>query len=170
MATRTEARLAAPPQPPSATRDTAFSAFYRSELDDQVRRATLLLGSVAHAHDVVHDAMVQVYRRWDTIDRPAAYLTRAVVNGCHTSARRRLVARRKLPALVTEEASAERELLHDVLARLPFRQRAAVVLRYFVGLTNPEIAAALDCATGSVGPWISRALETMRPLLDEGAR
>ena len=168
MATWMEARAAVAGSPASS-RAAAFSDLYRAELDGQVRRATLMLGSAAQANDVVHDAMVELYRRWDHIERPAAYLSRAVMNGCRSAGRRRAVARRKLAALAPDEGIVDHDPLYDVLATLPFNQRAAVVLRYFVGMTNPEIATVLGCPLGSVGPWISRALDAMRPLLREGA-
>jgi RNA polymerase sigma factor (sigma-70 family) len=57
------------------------------------------------------------------------------------------------------------EILDDVLATLPFRHRAAVVLRYYGDMSTAEIAAALDCAPGSVGPWIDRALKKLRKAL-----
>jgi DNA-directed RNA polymerase specialized sigma24 family protein len=60
----------------------AFADFYRLELDAQVRRAVLLLGSSDIANDVVHDAFIAVYRRWDTLDEPGPYLHMAVLNGC----------------------------------------------------------------------------------------
>jgi DNA-directed RNA polymerase specialized sigma24 family protein len=48
---------------------------------------------------------------------------------------------------------------------LPFNQRAVVVLRFYVGLNNVEIAEALGCATGSVGPWLDRALKQLRKVM-----
>ena len=54
--------------------------------------------------------------------------------------------------------SAEHQAVVDALATLPPRQREVLVLRYYGGLTTAEIAAELGCATGSVGPWIDRAL------------
>src|SRR4051812_34158042 len=56
----------------------AFARFYGSELERQVRAAALLLGSVAAAQDAVHDAFVQVYRRWARIEEPGPYLQQAV--------------------------------------------------------------------------------------------
>ena len=61
-----------------------------------------------------------------------------------------------------DSAQPEDDVLWDVLSKLPFNQQAAVVLRFYAGMTETEIAASLDCAPGSVGPWISRALATMR--------
>ncbi|HTL85342.1 MAG TPA: sigma-70 family RNA polymerase sigma factor [Acidimicrobiia bacterium] len=144
----------------------AFGDFYRLELDSQVRRAVLLLGSNDIANDVVHDAFIAVYRRWDTLDEPGPYLHMAVLNGCRGIHRQRSRQRRVLPRLVdrNDPASVD-EHLDDLLAELPFNQRAAVVLRYYGGLTTEEIAQQLGCAPGSVGPWINRALTKLRKAL-----
>ena len=144
----------------------AFGDFYRSELDGQVRRAVLLLGSNDLANDVVHDAFIEVYRRWDTLDEPGPYLHVAVLNRCRGIHRQRSRHRRLLPRLTDRDSSASvGEHLDDLLAELPFNQRAAVVLRFYVGLTTDEIAGELGCAPGSVGPWINRALAKMRKAL-----
>lgn len=60
----------------------SFDEFYAIELDAQVRRAFLLTGSNEVANDVAHEAMLQVYRRWDELTVPGGYLTTAVLNGC----------------------------------------------------------------------------------------
>jgi DNA-directed RNA polymerase specialized sigma24 family protein len=52
--------------------------------------------------------------------------------------------------------------LLDILARLPFNQRAAVVLRFYAGMSEREISTALDVPVGSIGPWISRAVDSMK--------
>jgi RNA polymerase sigma factor (sigma-70 family) len=128
-----------------------------------MRRAFLLVGSNELANDIVQNAMVEVYRRWATLDTPAAYLTRAVVNGCHPAGRKRASHLRLVDRLAQRrEDRSEAEILDDVLASLPYQQRAAIVLRYYAGLSTGEIAEALGCAPGSVGPWISRALKAMR--------
>jgi len=144
----------------------AFGDFYRLELDGQVRRAALLLGSDDIANDVVHEAFIAVYRRWDTLDEPGPYLHVAVLNGCRGVHRHRSRQRRLLPRLVDRDTPASvDEHLDDLLAGLPFNHRAAVVLRFYGGLTNEEIALELGCAAGSVGPWINRALMRMRKAL-----
>lgn len=146
--------------------DADFGGFYRSELDGQVRRAVLLLGSNDLANDVVHDAFIEVYRRWDTLAEPGPYLHVAVLNRCRGIHRQRSRQRRLLPRLTDRDSSAPvGEHLDDLLAELPFNQRAAVVLRFYVGLTTDEIAGVLGCAPGSVGPWINRALAKMRKAL-----
>ena len=138
-----------------------------SELDGQVRRAVLLFGSNDLANDVVHDAFIAVYRRWDTLDEPGPYLhidcpqplpwDPPPTNPSTTVAAAMLMDRDS-PASVDEH-------LDDLLAELPFNQRAAVVLRFYGGLTTEEIARELGCAAGSVGPWINRALAKMRKAL-----
>ena len=66
-----------------------FADFYTSELDGQVRRAYLLLGEAAVAHDVVADAFMTVFQRWTEISEPGPYLNRCVLNGCRDAARKR---------------------------------------------------------------------------------
>jgi RNA polymerase sigma factor (sigma-70 family) len=142
-----------------------FDEFYRRELDGQVRRATLILGSNELANDIVHDAFVAVYRRWDSLDEPGPYLNVAVLNGCRGVHRRQSRELRLLPRLFDRSTTSAGESLDDVLAKLPFNQRAAVVLRYYGACTTVEISQALNCAPGSVGPWIDRALTKMQKAL-----
>ena len=145
---------------------TAFGEFYRRELDGQVRRAALLLGSGELANDVVHDAFVAMFRRWDSLAEPGPYLNIAVLNGCRGFHRRRSRYERLVPRLLDRgTVPSVDDRLDDVLAQLPFNQRAAVVLRFYGGLTTDEIAHVLECAPGSVGPWIDRALTKLRKAL-----
>ena len=142
--------------------DGDFAAFYRRELDGQVRRASMLLGSNEAGNDVVHDAFTRMYERWDRIDDPGPYLNRAVLNACRDIGRRRVVAADadlRLRASATPEPD---DVMFDVLDHLPFNQRAAVILRYYGRWTENEIAEALDCRPGSIGPWIRSALDSMR--------
>jgi RNA polymerase sigma factor (sigma-70 family) len=164
-------KVAAMDDPPSEQRratgtssyESEFTAFYRAEHEPQVRRAALMLGSGEAAHDVVHEAMASMYRRWSTIDTPGSYLNRAVLNGCRAVVRSRVADRRVQQRLrPVDDDSSPDDVLFDVLARLPFNQRAAVVMRYFARMTEGEIADALDTRPGSIGPWIHRALTTMR--------
>jgi RNA polymerase sigma factor (sigma-70 family) len=143
--------------------DSTFTDFYEREFELQVRRAFLLLGSNDDAHDVVQNAMAAIYRRWGTLENPGGYLTQAVLNGCRDAGRRRASRQRLLVRVAERDAVEDRgEVLDDVLAGLPFNQRAAVVLRYYASMTTQEIATALGCPAGSVGPWIDRALSKMR--------
>ena len=142
------------------TADATFAAFYASEVVGQVRGATLIVGSRAAAQDIVHDAFVAVLGRWGELRDPGPYLQRAVVNGCRDALRRRSVADRFVRRQVAggDAAPADGELF-DALARLRFNHRAAIVLRFYLQLTEHEIAAHLGCRPGSVGPWIRRGLD-----------
>lgn len=156
--------------PVSAVPTANFDSFYRHEFDQQVRRAALILGSVELARDVVHDAFVGVYQRWTTLDDAGPYLNRSVLNGCRDAHRRNFSRDRLLVRLANQRPAnegfdADDGVLADVISTLPFNQRAAVVLRYYGGLSIAEIATQLDCPTGSVGPWIDRALQSMRKAL-----
>lgn len=143
--------------------DQAFIAFYRAEQPEQVRRAALMLGSDEAANDVVHDALTAMYRSWSSIDDPGPYLNRAVLNGCRGVGRDRSRQMRLRERLRSPDvATSQDDVLLDVVGRLPFNQRAAVVLRYYAQMSEREIADALGVPTGSVGPWIHRALSQMK--------
>lgn len=147
--------------------DTAvsFSEFYDAEMPGQVRRAALMVGSSELAQDLVHDVFVEVYQRWDALDHPGAYLNRAVLNRCRDAGRRRVRRARLSDRLRPDLETWDDEPIADLLDGLPFNQRAVVVLRFYVGLNNVEIADALGCPPGSVGPWITRALEHLRKVM-----
>jgi RNA polymerase sigma factor (sigma-70 family) len=136
-------------------------ALYERELGLQVRRAALLVGSPETAHDLVHDAFVELYRRWDDVRDPGPYLGRAVLNRCRDHARRASTRARRLPLLV-DRGDPEDEVLWDALNGLAFNHRAALVLRYYHQLSDGEIATVMGCRPGSVGPWIHRGLERLR--------
>src|SRR5438552_16465649 len=143
-----------------------FAVFYDKELGGQVRRAFLLVGSNEVANDVVHDGFVAVYRRWGELAEPGAYLNRVVLNGCRDHFRQRQRQARLLPRVAsTAQMTAVSDTLDDVLSGLPFNQRAAIVLRFYAELSVAEIADALGCRPGSVGPWINRGLQRMRKAL-----
>lgn len=148
---------------PASPGDREFIDFYRAEQPGQVRRAALMLGSDEAANDVVHDVLTAMYRSWDSITEPGPYLNRAVLNGCRAVGRdrsRQVRLRERLHS--PHPATSHDEVLLDVVARLPFNQRAAVVLRFYAQMSEREIADALDVPTGSVGPWIHRALNQMK--------
>ncbi|MEM9515779.1 MAG: sigma-70 family RNA polymerase sigma factor [Actinomycetota bacterium] len=154
----------------AAEADDRFEALYRDAFVPMVRLATLLCGNQQVATDVVQDAFVKVHVRWSRIRTPEAYLRRSVVNGCRSHARREYRRRnRVVPSEDTQELGGF-ELL-DVLATLPPRQRAAIVLRFYEQRSEAEIASFLGCRPGSVGPMLTRSLRRLRHLLDpeEGA-
>ena len=139
--------------------DAGFEVFYRREQAGQVRRAALIVGSTQQANDLVHDAFIAVYRRWSLVDDPGAYLNRCVLNACRDALRRRRPLPTALPEFVGDRA--DDVALWETLRRLPGRQRAAVVLRYWEGRTEIEIADVLGVRPGTVGPLLTRALRTL---------
>lgn len=144
-----------------------FAAFYEAEVARQVRSATLILGSRQAAQDVVHDVFAEMFQRWDDgIAEPGPYLQRAVINRCRDAMRRSAVARRYRSMFRAEDVPAVDVPLYDALAKLRPKHRAAVVLRFYLGLTEVEIAGHLGCPTGSVGPWIRRGLDRLAAELD----
>jgi RNA polymerase sigma factor (sigma-70 family) len=153
---------------PGALNLNEFTAFYQRELGGQVRRATLLIGDADAAQDLVHDAFAEVYARWGSLGDPGPYLNVAVINRCRSYARRRATVGRKLPLLIPDPAP-EDELLWDAVQRLPFNQRAAVVLRFYHQMTEREIADVLRCRLGSIGPWLRRGLDRLRRNCSEHA-
>ena len=123
--------------------------------------ARLTTGSNASAEDLVQDAFADLYRHFDTVNSPDAYLRRAVISRCTSWVRRRMTERRHLerqppgaPALWTDPDTI---VTMDAIGRLSVRQRAAVVLRYFADLPEAEIAAALGCRPGTVKSLLTRA-------------
>jgi RNA polymerase sigma-70 factor (sigma-E family) len=136
-----------------------------------MRFATVLTCQTWLADDLVGDVLGRAFERWDRIsrlDEPHAYVRRMVLNE-YLSWRRRLA--RTTPRAEIEpdtglgdgaDERAERDAMIRRLAGLPRRQRAAVVLRYYAGLPDAEIAAQLGCRVTTVRSQISRALATLR--------
>jgi RNA polymerase sigma factor (sigma-70 family) len=146
--------------------ELSFEALYRAEHARLVRRVFLIVGSTALAEDVVHETFVEVFRRWSTLDAPGAYLQRSVMNNAARCAKR---ARREVseqPVTVVRSAGLAFDDVRDALVVLPFRQRAAIVLRYYEGLTEREIAELLRCRPGTVGPLITRGLRRLQEVIE----
>jgi RNA polymerase sigma-70 factor (sigma-E family) len=160
-----------------------LAALHRENYAALVRLATVVLGDVGLAEHVVQDAFVRLQMRWRGmrgIDRPAAYLRSAVLNGCRSQLRRQRVrdrhaARRTVPpAMAGPEASALASDDHDrviaALRTLPARQREAVVLRYYLDLGEADIAAAMRVSAGSVKSHLHRGLAALSRVLEEDER
>jgi RNA polymerase sigma factor (sigma-70 family) len=156
-----------------------------------VRLARVLVDSPETAEDLVQDAFVRLHRRWAGVREPHAYLRRCVVNACRSHHRRawrergRAEAARGTPAGpygadrladrgdaaatvdgVVEEARADDAgLLAGALTTLPYRQRAALVLRYYADLPDADIAVALGCRPGTVASLVHRGLDRLRGVL-----
>jgi RNA polymerase sigma-70 factor (sigma-E family) len=151
--------------------DEEFRDFMQHRWPAMVRLAYALTGDQGHAEDVAQAAFARAYASWPKVRRtgnPEAYVRRIVINENRNRFRRQRVAERLTDA-PPESGSAdtirqydERSALIAALQRLGPRQRAVVVLRYWLGLTEAEAAAELNCSVGTVKSQTSRALATLR--------
>jgi|SRR5205823_13115876 len=159
----------------SAQLDTEFRDFMHSRWPAMVRLAYALTGDQGHAEDVAQAAFARAYAFWPKVRRtgnPEAYVRRIVINENRNRFRRPRVAERLTDAPESARADTasadttrqydERSALMAALQRLGPRQRAVVVLRYWLGLTEAEAAAELNCSVGTVKSQASRALATLR--------
>jgi len=161
-----------------------LSVLFRRRHAELVRLALLLVGDQATAEDVVQDVFARLHAR--RAEAPAAkdplpYVRAAVLNGCRSQLRRRAVAQRfagqnsRLFEQVTQD-SAEQEMIRSqeraqvlaALAALPIRRREVLVLRYYVGLSESEIAAVLGISPGTVKSTAARGLAALARSLGEG--
>lgn len=128
--------------------------------------AVLLVGSRAQAEEIVQDAFASVGPRLVDVDNAGGYLRTTVVNGCRMALRRREVEQRHAAIDGTEPASIagpdELVELHHALGALSERERAVVVLRYFVDVSDDAIATLLRCRPGTVRSIAHRALRVLR--------
>ena len=144
-----------------------FDELYRTELSAMVRLAHLLTGSNIAADDIAHEAFLRIHQRWDTVTNPGGYLQVTVVNlsrnWCRSHARRRDRERNAANATAqhTVFVDTDDELL-GLVDRLPFRQRAALVARYWLDFPEAEIAELIGCRPGTVKSLTSRAMATLR--------
>jgi RNA polymerase sigma-70 factor (sigma-E family) len=151
--------------PVAAGSPETFDDLYRARQPAMVRLAVLLVGSPETATDLVQDCFVKLHPRWERLDDPTAYLRRSVVNACH-SHHRRLRRFRRLDLRPSEPAELGARELTDALVALPHRQRAALVLRFYEGLPDAEIADALGCRPGTVASLVHRGLAALREVIE----
>lgn len=164
---------APPPARPTAPRTLVRSAeiapdfddFYASHWDGAVRLAYLLCSSTDAAEEIAQEAFVRVHLKWERIDHPPAYLRKAIVNKCRDGFRRRARWDARVH-LLADAASVEPdgltvELL-NALECLPARQRAAIVLRYWGGLDEHEIAITLGVQDNTVRTLVHRGIQRLR--------
>lgn len=139
-----------------------FEEFFSDVWPRAFRLASLLTHSTEAGEDIAQDVLASMSRRWDTLEQPAAYLQRSLVNASLNWNQRRRTAFQKLPLLVTREAvEFEIDELADAIARLPMRQRTVLVLRYYADWSESAIADSLGCRPGTVKSLASRALTAL---------
>jgi RNA polymerase sigma factor (sigma-70 family) len=138
-----------------------FEALYQREFVGLVRLAMVLVDNQEQAEEVVQDAFAGLYLRYRVVSTPLAYVRASVLNGCRKVLRRRLLVRR-YAGQPTDESELIYNHVLDAIRRLPPRQRAAVVLRYELQLTDAEIADTLKMPLGTVKSTLHRALARLR--------
>jgi RNA polymerase sigma-70 factor (sigma-E family) len=188
-------RAGSPPEVPAGETPTAgetpapaepeLSVLFRRHHADLVRLAVLLVGDQESAEDVVQDVFARLHARRARRDRASGpdgslpYIRAAVVNGCRSLLRRRAVAWRlgigRQVLVEPAQGSAEREVILaedrrqvlDALASLPRRRREVLVLRYYLGLSESEIARVLGISPGTVKSTAARGLAALAVMLGE---
>lgn len=170
-------RSGAPPTA-AADREAAVTRLYREHWAGLVRLSLLMLGDRPSAEDAVQESFAAVYRRWDKIKdstKIEAYLRSAVLNTSRSVLRRRKLAllhrQQPEPAVWSAESQAmlgedRREVL-AALATLPTRRREVLVMRFYLHLSDAQIADTLGISEITVRSTASRALKSLGDKLKE---
>ena len=180
--------------PPGRPRDTAdrhdtgpgtesgsaaiLTALFRERHLELIRMALFIVGDQPTAEDVVQDAFAALHRRIDRLADPQnalPYIRTSVINGCRAVHRRRAIARRfggdYEPPIWSAESAAllgeDRREVFLALRSLPRRRREALVLRYYLDLSEGEIAEVMGVSRGTVKSTTSRALAALATKLGE---
>jgi RNA polymerase sigma-70 factor (sigma-E family) len=161
----------------STESDEEFREFMRGRWPAMVRLAYGLTGDLGHAEDVAQAAFARAYASWSRVARtgdPDAYVRRIVINENNRRFRRRRVKENLVDAVPepsghrTNDAADAADAIGDsaalltALRRLGPRQRAVIVLRFWMDMSEAETAAALHCSAGTVKSQASRALAALR--------
>jgi len=152
-------------------REDALAELFHTHHVGLVRLASLL-GAEADAEDVVAEGFYELHRRWAQLrsrDAALPYLRAVIVNLVRMRTRHLMVTRRHVQVGPVDVESAETEaLVRDdqravvrALAKLPDRQREALVLRYWGNLKEAEIAEAMGISTGAVKSHVSRGMASL---------
>lgn len=153
------------------TEEEAFRAFVTARSGALLRSAYLLVGDRSKAEDLLQVTLLKTYVRWRRIKDPAAaegYVRRAMANTATSWWRGRSYRERSVDTLPehggTDEIAAriEQQAMWEHLQGLPVKQRVVLVLRYYEGMTEAEIAEVLNISRGTVKSHASRALGTLR--------
>ena len=157
-----------------AADEAEFKAYAAGRMRDLRRTAFLLCGDWHHADDVVQTVFTKLYVNWDKVqrhDRLDGYVRTMLVRATFER-RRRMSWRRELSSAEPPDIGAtptgsveDRLVLFDALAKMPPRQRAVVVLRFWEDLDVTETAHLLGCTEGTVKSQSARGLAKLRDLL-----
>jgi RNA polymerase sigma factor (sigma-70 family) len=177
--------LADPAGPDAAAEVAAMTELFRAHHGDLVRLAIVMVRSRETAEDVVQDVFASIQARGGRLEQPEAalpYLRAAVLNRCRSVLRRQVIAQRfgalrdvdfglaQLSAEADVIRAEERRQVLLALAALPARRREVLVLRYYLGLSEAEIARTLGISQGSVKSAAARGIATLARKLGEDSQ
>lgn len=168
------------PTPVTWDADQAVTALYSAHYGSLVRLAALLLRDVGTAEEVVQDSFVAMHGGWRRLREPEkalSYLRQSVVNRSRSVLRHRAVVQKYAPKGLPDAPSAEngaiieleRTAVVEALAKLPTRQREALVLRYYADLSEAEIAHTMGISRGAVKSHTSRGIAALRSGLEQSS-
>lgn len=144
--------------------DEGLAAVCDREFPRLVGLLALRVGNRQVAEELAQDALVELCRRWPSVDRPSAWLTTVALNRSRSWLRRRWAEqrayRRHGPQPVRQEApdTASAIAVREAVAELPQRQQEAIILRFYEGLSVEEAAEVMGCSQGNVKALSHRAL------------
>ncbi len=170
--------LTAVPRQPSATwnADAVVTEIYHGHYNQLVRLAVLLVHDVQTAEEVVQEAFEAMHHAWQRLrdsDKALQYLRQTVVNRSRSVLRHRKVVDMHQPKPAPDEPSAEhsaltlleRSAVVAALRSLPERQREAITLRYYVDLSEADIAKVMGISRGAVKSHTARAMAALKLIL-----
>jgi RNA polymerase sigma-70 factor (sigma-E family) len=154
-------------------RDQDFAEYFAARSDTMRGTAFLLCGDWHRAEDLVQNTFIKLYRVWNRVEGHStldAYTRRILVRTFLDETRRGFFRREQVTDETADRAvdphgPEDRMVLLQALARVPARQRTALVLRYWEDLSLEEAAQAMKCSVGTVKSQASRGLTQLRGLI-----
>jgi RNA polymerase sigma-70 factor (sigma-E family) len=174
----TNGAVASWPADPAA----AVTALYAEHALGLTRLALIMVGDRQTAEDIVQEAFCGLYRRWHRLRDPGKalpYIRSSVLNGCRSEYRRARATAAAThsgyeaylpPARSAESAaiaSEERRAMVEALTRLPARQREALLLRFYLNLSEADTAGAMRISRGTAKSTVARGLAALRQWIGE---
>lgn len=158
--------------------EAEFRSFAIAQRESLRRYAYLLCGDWYEADDIVQKALTKMFAAWKRVEPGgASAYVRKIVTNVYLSHRRLAWVRRErvlseLPVQRLERPQEEVDVRLELIAaldRLPARQRATLVLRYWEQLSVDETATAMNCSTGTVKSQSAKGLRKLKELLTDSA-
>jgi RNA polymerase sigma-70 factor (sigma-E family) len=157
--------------------ERAVTSLYGQHYRTLVRLAALLVRDVGTAEEVVQESFIAMHNSWRKLrdtEKALSYLRQSVVNRSRSVLRHRVVVDRNAPAPPPSAPSAEQGAITELersavvaaLRRLPDRQREALVLRYYLDLSEAQIASAMGISRGAVKSHTARGMSSLRNVLE----